>query len=121
MYLNSSTYHGRILKIAAQERKFPKRERFQEDLDQSIKESRQSKQQCSLNSYLDQKSLKDAGSLRSSSRNDVILSTKSSKVSRMTRSVISKLTAKSVLERKYLEKKDSLEELSYHSKEFVTE
>ena len=46
-----------------------------------------------------------------SSRNDVILSTKSSKVSRMTRSVISRITAKSVISKR----EDSIDEISYHS------
>ena len=38
MYMNSDTTHGKILKFADQMLKFPKKERFNQDLDESVKD-----------------------------------------------------------------------------------
>lgn len=40
-YMSSTTPHGRILQFADQIIKFPKKERFNQDLDQSVKEINQ--------------------------------------------------------------------------------
>jgi hypothetical protein len=38
MYMNTDTTHGKILKFADQMLKFPKKERFNQDLEESVKE-----------------------------------------------------------------------------------
>ena len=66
MYMNSDTTHGKILKFADQMLKFPKKERFNQDLDASVKEMKQRPQKSVIKMSGEQLASFDIRSHRSS-------------------------------------------------------